>query len=83
MRRSKLEQKMCDHCVHEFNEHEDCKRCDMDREAAKQQRALKRTGPYHRGVNVGNALSHFSRMVICERLSLSACDPTTDLSSSA
>lgn len=80
MRRSKLETKICEHCEHDFNQHEDCKRCDLDREAAKQQRALKRTGPYHRGVNVGNALSHFTRMIICERLSSSDSEPTTDRS---
>jgi hypothetical protein len=68
MKRSQLEQKICGHCEHDFGEHEDCKRCERDRKAAQIQRAMQRHGPRHRGVSVGNVLSHHVRPLVCRDL---------------
>ncbi len=58
---SKIEVIICANCRHEPDTHEDCHRCDDDREMHRRQVEAKELNVWYREVNVGNIYSQTRR----------------------
>jgi hypothetical protein len=57
-----IEIKLCDECRHEFNEHDDCRRCADDREMWRRQMAAKELEVEYKGISLGDVYSQTRRI---------------------
>jgi hypothetical protein len=60
--RSSIEIKICEGCIHEFDKHEDCRRCADDREMHRRQMAAKDLDVEYRGIRLGDVYSQTRRV---------------------
>lgn len=62
--RTPIEKVICEHCEHDFQAHEDCKRCERDHDAWREQVNAKLLPLEFHGIALGDVYSQTIRLVL-------------------